>query len=321
MSNRNADGPPVAFYCVADERYFLGAVGLVNSLRLIGHREPIFLLDCGLGDEQRELLGREATLMSAPADAPPTLLKTIAPLERPADVMVLIDTDVIVTRPIAEPIAEATLGKVVAFRNDTQRHVSDWGELLDLGPVRTQPYVSFALVAFDRALGAEVLRLIEDRQGRIDFERTYWRERRITDYPLLYADQDVLNAILGSRVDADRLDAMDARLAPLPPFTGLRVADERTLRCAYDDGTEPYLVHHWLAKPWLEPTHHGVYSQLLRRLLVGDDVAIRVPDDGIPLRFRSGMRAFAERKRINARERFRYHVREPLAARRGSARR
>ena len=48
-----------AFYCVADERYFLGAVGLVNSLRLVGHREPIFLLDCGLDDEQRELLGRE----------------------------------------------------------------------------------------------------------------------------------------------------------------------------------------------------------------------------------------------------------------------
>ena len=42
------DRPDVAFYCVADERYFLGAVGLINSLRLVGHDEPIFLLDCGL---------------------------------------------------------------------------------------------------------------------------------------------------------------------------------------------------------------------------------------------------------------------------------
>ena len=47
---------PAAFYCVADERYFLGAVGLINSLRLVGHDEPVYLLDCGLTDAQRELL-------------------------------------------------------------------------------------------------------------------------------------------------------------------------------------------------------------------------------------------------------------------------
>ena len=31
-----------AFYTVADARYFLGAVGMINSLRLVGHDEPIF---------------------------------------------------------------------------------------------------------------------------------------------------------------------------------------------------------------------------------------------------------------------------------------
>ena len=178
-----------------------------------------------------------------------------------------------------------------------------------------------ARLALDGELGAEVLRLIEDRQGRIDFERTYWRERRITDYPLLYADQDVLNAILGSRVDADRLVATRRAARAAAPVHRPAGADERTLRCAYDDGTEPYLVHHWLAKPWLEPTHHGVYSQLLRRLLVGDDVAIKVPERRDPAAISQRDAGFAERKRINARERFRYHVREPLAARRGSARR
>ena len=279
-----------AFYCVADSRYFLGAVGLVNSLRLVGHREPIHLLDCGLDDEQRRLLEPEVTLVGAPEHAPPTLLKTIAPLAHPADVMVLIDTDLIVTRRLEEPIADAAGAGWSRFRNDTERHVPEWGELLDLGPVRTQPYVSFALVAFDRALGTEVLRLLSERQARIDFERTYWRERRITEYPLLYADQDVLNAILASRVEPDRLLALDQALAPLPPFTGLRVVDERALRCAYADGVEPYVVHHWLAKPWLEPTHHGVYSRLLRRLLVGEELAIKVPERLIPLRFRAGLR-------------------------------
>ena len=81
-----------------------------------------------------------------------------------------------------------------------------------------------------------------------------------------------------------------------------------------------YVVHHWLAKPWLEQTHHGVYSQLLQRLLDRRRVAIRVPRAQIPLRFRGGLRAFAERKRINARERLRYHVREPLAPTAGTAR-
>ena len=61
--------------------------------------------------------------------------------------MVLIDTDMIATRSLAELIDERRGGRVVAFRNDSDRFVPEWGELLDLGPVRRQPYVSFALVA------------------------------------------------------------------------------------------------------------------------------------------------------------------------------
>jgi hypothetical protein len=302
-----------AFYCVADDRYFLGAVGLVNSLRLVGHDEPIRLLDCGLTDEQRALLESEVELVDAPADAPPTLLKTIAPLAHRADPVVLIDTDLVVTRPLTELIERAGRGEVVGFRNDVDRFVEEWGELLELGEVPRRPYLAFALVCMDGPTADGVLRLVADRQQRIDFERSTWG-RHDEGYPLLYADQDVLNAVLASNVEADRIAALDARLAPVPPFTGLRISDERSLRCAYDDGVEPYVVHHFIVKPWLEPTHHGVYSRLLRRLLVGDDVAIRVPEPDIPLRLRTGPLAYVERKRINARERFRLHVREPLGS-------
>ncbi len=90
--------PPAAFYCVTDARYFLGAVATVNSLRLLGHDEPIHVLDCGLDEHQRALLEPHVTLVPAPKDAPPWLLKTVAPLRHPADVMVLIDADIIVTR-------------------------------------------------------------------------------------------------------------------------------------------------------------------------------------------------------------------------------
>ncbi len=67
-----------AFYCVADERYFLGAAALISSLRLHGHTEPIFLLDCGLTPAQRRMLAREATIVAGEPDTPPYLLKTVA---------------------------------------------------------------------------------------------------------------------------------------------------------------------------------------------------------------------------------------------------
>ena len=305
---------PSAFYCVADERYFLGAVGLINSLRLVGHDEPIYLLDCGLSAEQRDRLEPQATLISRPGETPPWLLKTVAPLERPAAVMVMLDTDMVATRSLAPLIERARPRRLLAFRNPIDRFVPEWGELLELGPLRRGPYLSSAAICAERMLATEVLGLIEDRQGRIDFELTHWR-RNVPGYAFTYADQDVFNAVLATRIEPDRIEALEARLSPTPPFAGLKLADERTLRCAYADGVEPYLVHHHVAKPWLERTHHGVYSQLLRRLLISDDVAIRVPQEQIPLRLRSGLRAYAERKRINARERFRYHVREPLGAR------
>ena len=35
------------------------------------------------------------------------------------------------------------------------------------------------------------------------------------------------------------------------------------------------MIHQYVRKPWLEATYHGVYSRLLRRLLIADDVAVR----------------------------------------------
>jgi hypothetical protein len=310
-----------AFYSIADERYFLGAVGLINSLRLIGHDEPIYLLDCGLAPEQQELLAREVTLVPAPSDAPPYLLKTIAPLSHPAPVRVLIDADMIVTRTLSDLIRGAD-GRVVAFENNSQRFIPEWGELLDLGKARRQAYVCSGLVLCGGSLGQEVLRLLDDRQKRVDFELTYFR-RNPPDYPFLYPEQDVLNAILSTRVPPGQAVALDYRLAPMPPFAGLRVIDEGALRCAYDDGVEPYVLHHYAVKPWLQPTYDGVYSRLLRRLLAGPDVAVRVNRSDVPLRLRTGRLAGLERVRVNAREQVRWRLeglRERVSARDASGR-
>ncbi|HYU59171.1 MAG TPA: hypothetical protein VEK39_00285 [Solirubrobacterales bacterium] len=306
---RSPDLEPAAFYCVADAGYFVGAVGLVNSLRLIGHDEPIYLLDCGLEPAQRELLAAEATLLEGPGDAPPWLLKTIAPLRHPARVMVLIDADMVVTRSLAPLIEHAASGRVVAFRNDTDRFVPEWGELLDLGEVRRAPYVSSGLVLCGGPFGRQVLELLDDRQRRVDVERGFYGSRD-PDYPFTYPEQDVLNAILATRPDPAPIDRLDGRLAAVPPYTRLWVRDEATLRTAYRDGTEPYVLHQFVRKPWLEPMHHSVYSRLLARLLLGEDVAVRIAERDVPRRMRRGARARLERFAVDVRDLSRWYVTE-----------
>jgi hypothetical protein len=300
-----------AFYCVADARYFLGAVGLVNSLRLVGHREPIFLLDCGLTDPQRELLEAEVSLVPGPTDEPPQVLKAIAPLRHPAEVMVLIDTDMIVIRSLEPLLAAARDGRVVACRDRQQRFFAEWGTLPGLDPARPGPYVSSGLVALGGAVGERVVGLLDELKDAVDFERTFWR-RNLRDYPLLYADQDLLNAILATRLEPERLVALEQRLSPTPPFRGLRLIDEAGLRCSYRDGAEPYVVHQYVRKPWLEATYHGIYSRLLARLLLGSDVAVRVPEEWVPMRMRSGARARARRARVNAADFLRWHLGDRL---------
>jgi hypothetical protein len=302
-----------AFYCVADERYFLGAVGLVNSLRLVGHREPIFMLDCGLADEQRALLEPEVSVEDGPRDAPPWLLKTIVPLRRRADPSILIDADMIATRPLSDLVETAAAGRVVTFRNDTERFVPEWGELLGLGTARRRPYVSSGLILLGGRVGEAVLGLMDDRQRRVDVERTFARGHD-DDYPFLYPEQDVLNAILATHPEPARLVTLDNRLAPNPPYRGLRILDEERLRCAHPDGTEPYVLHQFVRKPWLEPMYHGIYSHLLARLLLGADLAIRVPTELVPVRMRSGPRARVERIAVNAFDLGRWYLAERLPA-------
>jgi hypothetical protein len=299
--------PPVAFYLVSDSRFFLGAVGTINSLRLVGHGEPVFVLDLGLTDEQCSLLDDHVTIVAAAGDAPPQLVKTTALRRHPAETMVLIDADIVVTRPLTELIERTAGDMIVAFRDREQRYFERWGELLGLGETRRQPYVSSGLVFLGGSVGAEVARLMDSSAARVDFSQTYW-EGNSPDYPFLYADQDVLNAVLATRIEPDKIEALDQRLVATTPFTDVHASDERGLRCVYEDGTEPFALHHILpSKPWLRPMYDGLYSRLLKRLLVGEDLAIRVPRAMVPLRMRNGPLAYLERKRVDAAVKLRWH--------------
>jgi hypothetical protein len=295
--------PSTAFYCVSSEMFFLGAVALVNSLRLVGHRQAIFVLDSGLTERQRELLSPEATVVAAPAPSTPFLLKTVAPLRHPARTMVLIDADIIATRTLDGLIARASGGRVLAVEHGQERFFAEWGEVN--GQVaRPHPYVSSSLVLLGGDPGLRTLRSMDEMQRRIEVARTAYAgpvpeftflggesfEDLDASYPFYFADQDVLNAVLATEVEPDRIEVLPRRAEAITPFTGLQVLDARTLRCAYEDGSEPFAVHQFLPiKPWLEPSAPGIYSTLLRRLLLGNDVAVRVPRRELPAHLRSDL--------------------------------
>ena len=300
----------VAFYSVVNARYFLGAVGMLNSLRMVGHREPVHLLDRGLTPAQRGLLEPHANIVDPPREAPPYLSKTIAPLANPAEVTILIDSDMIVTRPLTDLIDEADTGKVLAFGAGYERFFPQWSEILGLGSVERRPYACSGLVVLGGAAGREVLQTMDAAQMRVpSFGDGPPNPRRffenVGDSPLGLADQDVLNAVLCARPADGRVEVLDHDLAPEPPFSGIRITDIGGLRCETEDGAEPYLLHHLGAKPWLVAMGDGPYSRLLARLLVGPEIEVRVPPGEVPVRFREGLRAAAARKLAGLQRRLR----------------
>ena len=51
------------FYSIANSTYFLGLVGLINSVRASGHSYPFVVVDTGLTATQRALLDEHAEIV------------------------------------------------------------------------------------------------------------------------------------------------------------------------------------------------------------------------------------------------------------------
>jgi hypothetical protein len=304
-----------AFYSVSDSRHFLGAVALLNSIRLTGHDQPMFVVDAGLTPEQRNLIAGHATLIPAPEGVPAVFLKQSGPTEYPASVAVLLDADIIVVRPLTEPIEVARRGRLVAFVNNEPNHdrfFPEWSSTLGLGPLRRQPYLAAGQLFVADSIGRRLLKLWSEGQAKVGIQGTRWGKGRLSD-PFYFADQDVLNAIVAAELEPDEIRFVEHRLAPHPPFTDLCLIDRDRLLCHYPDGARPFVLHHILAKPWLKATRTTIYSLLLPRLLLAPDVALRLPPDQLPLRLREGWLANADRGRANAQAFFFSHARKQLS--------
>lgn len=274
---------------------------MLNSLRLLGHDEQIFLVDAGLTPEQRGLIGGHVTLVPAPDGVPVVFLAPFGLLEYPADVAILLDADIIVARPLTNLIEAAERGQLVAFVNDEPNHdrfFPEWRTALGLGPLRRQAYVNAGQMIVPHSLGVTLLRPWTEGQSKIGTKQTRYGNANLSD-PFYFADQDVLNAVLAALLEPQDIMMLEHRLAPHPPFAGLRLVDQQRLVCRYLDGERPFFLHHTLGKPWLTATRTNVYSRLLPRLLLAPDVALRLRPEQVPLRLREGWLSSADRGRAN----------------------
>jgi hypothetical protein len=123
----------VTFYTICNAPYFLGLVGLINSLRLLGHTDPIVVLDCGLTPEQRRLLSPHCTLFKLPNDVAqnPQQYKAFPYLLNPQGTIAIIDSDIIVTRCLKTILRSAEQGKICVFSDpENYRWFSEWAGCL-----------------------------------------------------------------------------------------------------------------------------------------------------------------------------------------------
>lgn len=256
-------------------------------------------VDAGLRPEQRRRLAEHATVAASPSDVSPYVLKLRPGSTPSAQVRVLVDADVLVLRPLTGLIDSAQEGKVVAFADPiVGRSHEAWSALLGLPPVRPQPYVNAGVLVIAETLAEWLLSTVVEKTSGLDIARSQ-HGRGSVDDPFYFYDQDVLNAVIASQLPADALVALPHRLAPHPPFAGLELVDRDALRCRYRDGTEPFLLHHVLAKPWLASTRASIYDVLLRRVLLGRDVPLRLDPDELPLRLCEGVLGSLDRARAD----------------------
>lgn len=283
------------FYAVCSERYFPSVVALLNSLRLTGHRHELAIGDCGLTQEQRERLAPHCTIFEIPGDRTrdPVLLKPFAHLMAPTGVLVIIDSDMIVTGSLDGIINEAAEGRICAYPDPSvDRFFPEWERLFDLSrPPRTQPYVSTGFVAFSALHWPDLLGQWYAACEQVPRHRTL-AQGAAYEQPIALGDQDALNAVLMSEVPDTALMVLPKDERPVWMNEWVELIDEKRLMCTYQ-GTPTKLLHaDGIQKPWEISAwwriQKDAYIVLMRRLIQGNDLTLSLDPSEVPIWLRRG---------------------------------
>jgi hypothetical protein len=281
----------VTYYTVADEAFFVGAVGLLNSLRITGNEGALVVLDCGLGSEQRQLLAPHARVVPVPAEiaSQPALAKPFVSRLEPKGVVVLLDSDVIVTRSLHEIVADARNGRICAYPSsagERDRWFPEWHDVLGLtAPLRRQIYMSAGLIAFSADRWPHLLERWSETCDRLP--RDQFLTRAKGRHPFWLGEMDALNALLMSEIPSDAVLALPAEEAVLTgDLHRVQILDSGSLSCRHRDRSPTCLHYSGRRKPWnvgsWRWTHANAYARLLPRVLFGADVALRLPRTAVP---------------------------------------
>lgn len=293
----SSESMDIAFYTVTDSHHFLGVVGLVNSLRLVGHDEPVFVTDAGLTAEQRSVLNPVATVVPSPDGVRAELAKTVAPRLHPASVMVVLDADVLVVKHFGPLVDIARSGKLVVFENNMPGRFFDEWSSLGLGTPVRNTYVIAGHFLGARSRMLPMLETVARLEEGLDPSRSYFGGGALAD-PLYFGDQDIMNAYLMTAADPESVVRLSKSLSPVPPFR--RIHRVQGVRCVGPGGLEPYVLHHILRKPWLARTRRNVYVDVLRHVLWAPEAPISLEPSDVPLRLRPSLLGRLELRRVSA---------------------
>jgi hypothetical protein len=282
----------VRFVTSADARFFVGAAAMLNSLPISGNRGAAFVVDAGLRPEQRERLAGAAEVLSLPSALPglhPLFAKITADLFWSNGIVVVIDSDMIVTSPLHDLIEQAAAGRIAVLPDHEitrDRQFPEWTSAFELQvPLRPQRYVTAALLALSLDRWPSFLERWRRACDRLPAD---WPSRGMFA-PFGLADQDALNALLMSEIPSEAVWIGPEGQVVLPD--GLRdveVLDVGSLRCRYR-GAAPVLLHYglspkvWERRGWRRVRADDAYVRLLPRLLFARDVQIRARSSEVPI--------------------------------------
>ena len=218
----------------------------------------------------------------------PTYFKMAGPRARPADLTVIIDSDMLVTGSLDSVFEKARLGMICAYADpEDRRWFPDWESLLGVSAPRHQTYVNAGFVVFATKSWPGLV----DRWWHLCLENATRPTvgEGAPDSPLSQADQDVLNALLMSEIPAEALCVLpddEHGGTPVIIRNEVEVTNLRTLACCRN--LHPVRVLHWCseAKPWdprvKRQSQNHAYARLLVRSTIWKYVPVRLPSSDLP---------------------------------------
>lgn len=294
------------FYTIATAPFFPGLAALVNSLRLSGNDGPIVVLDRGLTADQRTRLEPHVRLVELSVErfAHPMVFKPFPRLLDPEGVLAFVDADMAVVRPLEGIVRLAEGGSICLFadhRAHRGRFFPEWHDLLGLkAPLRRRTYLNAGFLCFSAARHPGFLERWWQLCERIPAEQVFSDPSR----PFWAGDQDVLNALLASEIDAGAVEELPEHEEAYPDdAVRVRVEDAGTLASTLD-GRPVTILHHslgpkvWDRSGWLR-LRRDAYVRLLPRLLFAPDVPLRLDPSEVPAWLRPGRRGAALRTALD----------------------